>query len=119
METPQAFRIIVITPFFLLHKLANAEPHKLTIHMSRSVLHKPVIEEMKGNDVGLVAVAELSNDIVLTIPRVDSLHNFLVRVSNLTQNEEENVREDSDNNTSEDEAEDAEEVIVSLLFFRR
>lgn len=88
--------------------------------MSRRVLHKPVIEEMKGNDVGLVAVAELSNDIVLAIPRVDSLHNFLVRVSNLTQDEEENEKNKHSDNASEDEADDGEEGHCnSPFFFRR
>lgn len=95
--------------FFLLHKLANAEPHKLTIHMSRRVLHKPIIEEMKGNDVISIIIGKLSNDIMLAIPRVDSIHNFLMRVHNLTKNEEENVSEEDSDNTSEDKAKDGEE----------
>jgi len=82
------------------------------------VLHKPIIEEMKGNDVGLIAVAELSNDIVLAIPRVDSLHNFLVRVSNLTKDEEENVSEEDSDNTSEDKAKDGEEGHCESPFVR-
>lgn len=73
------------------------------------MLHKPIIEKMKGNDVGLFAVTELSNDIMLAIPRVDSLHNFLVRVSNLTKYEKENVSEEDSDNTSEDKAKDSEE----------
>ena len=77
--------------------------------MSLRVLHKPIIEEMKGNAIGLVSVAELSNDIVLAIPRIDSLHNFLMRVHNLTKNEEENVSEEYSDNTSEDKAKDGEE----------
>jgi hypothetical protein len=79
------------------------------------VLHKPVIEDMKGDDVSLVVVGELSDYIIRTIPRVDSLHNFLVRVSNLTKDEEENVREEDSDNTSEDEAEDGEERHTKLL----
>ena len=79
------------------------------------MLHKPVIEEMKGDDVSLVVVGELSDYIICTIPRVDSLHNFLVRVSNLTKDEEENVREEDSDNTSEDEAEDGEERHTKLL----
>jgi hypothetical protein len=79
------------------------------------VLHKPVIEEMKGDDVSLVVVGELSDYIMLTIPRVDSLHNFLVRVSNLTKDEEENVSEEDSDNTSEDKAEDGEERHTKLL----
>ena len=79
------------------------------------MLHKPVIEDMKGDDVGLVVVGELSDYIICTIPRVDSLHNFLVRVSNLTKDEEENVSEEDSDNTSEDEAEDGEEKHTKLL----
>lgn len=70
---------------------------------------------MKGNDVSLVVVGELSDYIICTIPRVDSLHNFLVRVSNLTKDEEENVSEEDSDNTSEDEAEDGEERHTKLL----
>jgi hypothetical protein len=81
------------------------------------VLHKPVIEEMKGDDVSLVVVGELSDYIICAIPRVDSLHNFLVRVSNLTKDEEENVSEEDSDNTSEDEAEDGEERHTKLLYF--
>ena len=79
------------------------------------MLHKPVIEEMKGDDVSLVVVGELSDYIICAIPRVDSLYNFLVRVSNLTKNEEENVREEDSDNTSEDKAEDGEERHTKLL----
>ena len=79
------------------------------------MLHKPVIEEMKGDDVSLVVVGELSDYVICTIPRVDSLHNFLVRVSNLTKDEEENVREEDSDNTSENEAEDGEERHTKLL----
>ena len=79
------------------------------------MLRKPVIEEMKGDDVSLVVVSELGDYIICTIPRVDSLHNFLVRVSNLTKDEEENVSEDDSDNTSEDEAEDGEEKHTKLL----
>lgn len=79
------------------------------------MLHKPVIEDMKGDDVSLVVVGELSDYIIRTIPRVDSLHNFLVRVSNLTKDEEENVREEDSDNTSEDEAKDGEERHTKLL----
>ena len=70
---------------------------------------------MKGDDVSLVVVSELSDYIMLTIPRVNSLHNFLVRVSNLTKDEEENVSEEDSDNTSEDEAEDGEEIHTKLL----
>ena len=79
------------------------------------MLHKPVIEEMKGDDVSLVIVGELSDYIICAIPRVDSLHNFLVRVSNLTKDEEENVSEDDSDNTSEDKAKDGEERHTKLL----
>ena len=79
------------------------------------MLHKPVIEEMKGDDVSLVVVSELSDYIICTIPRVDSLHNFLMRVSNLTKDEEENVSEEDSDNTSEYEAEDGEERHTKLL----
>jgi hypothetical protein len=79
------------------------------------VLRKPVIEEMKGDDVSLVVVSELSDYIMLTIPRIDSLHNFLVRVSNLTKDEEENVSEEDSDNTSEDKAKDGEEIHTKLL----
>ena len=70
---------------------------------------------MKGNNVSLVVVGELSNYIMLTIPRVDSLHNFLVRVSNLTKDEEENVSKENSDNTSEDKAKDGEERHTKLL----
>ena len=79
------------------------------------MLHKPVIEEMKGDNVSLVVVGELSDYIICTIPRVDSLYNFLVRVSNLTKNEEENVSKDDSDNTREDEAEDGKEIHTKLL----
>ena len=79
------------------------------------MLHKPVIEDMKGNNVSLVVVGELSDYIICAIPRVDSLHNFLVRVNNLTKDEEENVSEEDSDNTSEDEAEDGEEKHTKLL----
>ena len=79
------------------------------------MLHKPVIEEMKGDDVSLVVVSELSDYIICTIPRVDSLHNFLVRMSNLTKDEEENVSEDDSDNTSEDKTKDGEERHTKLL----
>ena len=79
------------------------------------MLHKPVIEDMKSDNVSLVIVGELSDYIICTVPRIDSLHNFLVRVSNLTKDEEENVSEDDSDDTSEDEAEDGEERHTKLL----
>ena len=81
------------------------------------MLHKPIIEEMKGDDVSLVVVSELSDYIICTIPRVNSLHNFLVRVSNLTNDEEENVSEEDSDDDAEDNAKDSEEGHTKLLLF--